>query len=47
MWHTRNRRDHPPQSPPTTDLVVRVRGLRKSYGDLEAVKGIDLEVPPG
>ena len=26
------------------DLVIRVRGLRKSYGDLEAVKGIDLEV---
>ncbi len=25
----------------------RFRGLRKRYGDLEAVKGIDLEVPSG
>ena len=24
--------------------VIRVRGLHKSYGDLEAVRGIDLEV---
>jgi ABC-2 type transport system ATP-binding protein len=27
--------------------VVRVRGLRKSYGDKEAVRGIDLEIRPG
>ena len=27
--------------------VIRVRGLRKSYGDLEAVRGIDLEVHSG
>lgn len=27
--------------------VVLAKGLRKSYGDLEAVKGIDLEVAPG
>ncbi len=27
--------------------VVRVRGLRKSYGDLEAVRGIDLEIGRG
>jgi ABC-2 type transport system ATP-binding protein len=27
--------------------AVLVRGLRKSYGELEAVRGIDLEVQPG
>ena len=27
--------------------MISVRGLRKSYGDLEAVRGIDLEVAPG
>lgn len=27
--------------------AVRVRGLRKSYGDLEAVRGVDLEVHRG
>ena len=27
--------------------VIRARGLRKSYGDLEAVRGIDLEVERG
>jgi len=29
------------------ELVIRVRGLRKSYGELEAVRGIDLEVHGG
>ncbi len=29
------------------DQVISVRGLRKSYGDLEAVKGIDLEIRRG
>jgi ABC-2 type transport system ATP-binding protein len=29
------------------DLVVRVRGLRKSYGDHEAVKGVDFEILRG
>jgi ABC-2 type transport system ATP-binding protein len=29
------------------DPVISVQGLRKSYGDLEAVRGIDLEVRPG
>src|SRR4051812_45883972 len=29
------------------ELVIRARGLRKSYGELEAVKGIDLEVHAG
>jgi ABC-2 type transport system ATP-binding protein len=27
--------------------VISIRGLRKSYGDAEAVRGIDLEVLPG
>jgi ABC-2 type transport system ATP-binding protein len=26
------------------DLIIRVRGLRKKYGELEAVRGIDFEV---
>jgi ABC-2 type transport system ATP-binding protein len=30
-----------------SDPVIRVRGLRKSYGELEAVRGIDLEVERG
>jgi ABC-2 type transport system ATP-binding protein len=29
------------------DHVISIQGLRKSYGDLEAVRGIDLEVRPG
>ena len=29
------------------DGVISVRGLRKSYGDFEAVRGIDFEVGPG
>ncbi|HEX3562701.1 MAG TPA: ABC transporter ATP-binding protein [Solirubrobacterales bacterium] len=29
------------------DSVISVQGLRKSYGDLEAVRGIDLEVGAG
>jgi ABC-2 type transport system ATP-binding protein len=31
----------------TAEPAIRVRGLRKSYGALEAVGGIDLEVQPG
>jgi ABC-2 type transport system ATP-binding protein len=27
--------------------VISIRGLRKSYGDFEAVRGIDLDVQPG
>ena len=30
-----------------TEPVIQVEGLRKSYGDLEAVRGIDLEVGAG
>ncbi|HVY77021.1 MAG TPA: ABC transporter ATP-binding protein [Solirubrobacterales bacterium] len=29
------------------DSVISIRGLRKSYGDFEAVRGIDLEVRAG
>jgi ABC-2 type transport system ATP-binding protein len=29
------------------ETVIRARGLRKSYGDLEAVRGIDLDVERG
>jgi ABC-2 type transport system ATP-binding protein len=31
----------------TADLAVRVRGLRKAYGAIEAVRGIDLDVRRG
>ncbi len=30
-----------------SDSVISITGLRKSYGDLEAVRGIDLEVQAG
>ncbi len=29
------------------ESVISVAGLRKSYGELEAVRGIDLEVATG
>jgi ABC-2 type transport system ATP-binding protein len=31
----------------TTDLAVEVRGLRKTYGTVHAVDGLDLDVPAG
>src|SRR3954465_13680898 len=34
-------------SPPMPEPVISVKGLRKSYDDLEAVRGIDLEVGAG
>ena len=33
--------------PPSPAPVISIRGLRKSYGETEAVRGIDLEVMPG
>src|ERR671916_311656 len=30
-----------------TELAIEVRGLRKSYGAVEAVRGVDLEVETG
>jgi ABC-2 type transport system ATP-binding protein len=35
------------QAPPVTDYAVSVRGLVKRYGEIEAVRGIDLDVTPG
>ncbi len=35
------------QSQTLTDPIVHVRGLRKAYGDHEAVRGIDLDVARG
>jgi ABC-2 type transport system ATP-binding protein len=35
------------QNPGTTGAVVEARGLVKSYGKVEAVRGIDLAVQPG
>src|SRR4029077_16931337 len=32
---------------PVADPVISVQGLRKSYGEVEAVRGIDLEVRRG
>ena len=30
-----------------TETAVRVRGLRKRYGDIDAVNGVDLDIPRG
>jgi ABC-2 type transport system ATP-binding protein len=36
------------ERPPSSDgFAVSIRGLRKSYDGVEAVRGIDLDVPPG
>ena len=37
----------PTESADTGDEAIRVRGLRKSYGDVRAVAGIDFAVAPG
>lgn len=37
----------PSSNSPTSDLAIRVRGLRKAYGAFEAVRGIDLDVARG
>jgi ABC-2 type transport system ATP-binding protein len=29
------------------EMAVRVRGLRKRYGDVDAVDGVDLDIPCG
>jgi ABC-2 type transport system ATP-binding protein len=34
-------------SPPTTDATIRVRGVVKSYGDVRALDGVDLEAQAG
>ena len=32
---------------PNAEFAIRVRGLRKMYGEFEAVRGVDFEVRPG
>src|SRR5471030_1183635 len=32
---------------PANSLAISVQGLKKSYGDVHAVKGIDFEIPAG
>lgn len=34
---------HPPAGPPPKDVIVSLRGVRKSFRDQEVLKGIDLE----
>jgi lipooligosaccharide transport system ATP-binding protein len=36
-----------PETPDTPPAMIRARGLRKSFGNFEAVRGIDVEVRPG
>jgi ABC-2 type transport system ATP-binding protein len=36
-----------PPHPPPSDLMVRARGLRKTYGDVVALDGLDLDVARG
>ena len=47
----RSRNSHAPGPAPDRDgggdITIRVRGLRKRYGDVEAVRGIDLTVRTG
>jgi len=48
MLGTRPRHLHSAAVPDSNgEAVISVKGLRKSYGDFEAVKGIDLEVGAG
>ena len=35
------------QASPEPELAIRVRGLSKSFGDVHALDGVDLEVAPG
>jgi ABC-2 type transport system ATP-binding protein len=35
------------QDRPSAELAIRVRGLRKSFGDVRALDGVDLEAMPG
>jgi ABC-2 type transport system ATP-binding protein len=35
------------EEPGVTETAIEIKGLRKSYGDVEAVRGIDLSVPTG
>src|SRR3954452_19351254 len=48
-WGSTGSRSRLPQPPPdpTTAAAVTLRGVRKSYGDVDAVAGVDLEVAHG
>jgi ABC-type uncharacterized transport system ATPase subunit len=37
----------PPHNLPAMDAAIRVSGLRRSFGEVEAVAGVDLEVGHG
>ncbi len=37
----------PGRQPPPTDPGAQAHGVRKSFGHLEVLKGIDLEIMPG
>ena len=36
-----------PSQPPTSALALDIRGLRKSFGDNDVLRGIDLHIPAG
>jgi len=40
-------RKEPIAMPQTTDAIVTVRGVSKTFGDVEALRGIDLDFPRG
>jgi iron(III) transport system ATP-binding protein len=37
----------PPAAAPPATAAIELRGLRKRFGAFEAVRGVDLAVPPG
>jgi len=37
----------PPATAPTSDVILRIAGLKVAYGGIQAVKGIDLEIRAG
>ncbi|MEE2940762.1 MAG: ABC transporter ATP-binding protein [Planctomycetota bacterium] len=37
----------PNPTPPSTPPIVRLRGLVKSYGDVHALRGVDMDLPAG
>jgi len=40
-------RKEPTPMPDVIDAIVKVRGISKNYGDVEALRGIDLDFPRG
>ena len=36
-----------PEAPLTAEPLISIRGLTKSFGDLEVLKGIDVDIAPG